>query len=64
MYTFVCSYILSEQTVLAKPHKPKCSITCWEIEHQMVVPSILTNSTCKNCWCSAWLFSKPKEKDY
>ena len=33
-----------------------------EIERQMVVPIISNTSTCKQCWCTACLFTKPKNQ--
>ena len=47
--------------ILAKPHQPKGSFDCGEIERQMVVPSISNTSTYKQWWCTACLFVKPKE---
>ena len=48
--------------ILARPHQPKGSSDRGEIERQMVVPSISSTSTCKQCWCTACLFAKPKRK--
>ena len=48
--------------ILARPHQPKGSFDRGEIEHQIVVPSMSNTSTCKQCWCTACLFAKPKKK--
>ena len=48
--------------ILARPHQPKGSFDCGEIECQMVVPSTSNSSICKQCWCTVCLFAKPKKK--
>ena len=48
--------------ILAKPRQPTGSFDCGEIIYQMVVPSISNTLTCKQCWCTACLFAKPKKK--
>ena len=43
---------------LARPHQPNGSSDHGELEHQMVVPSISSTSTCKQYWCTVCLFAK------
>ena len=39
--------------ILARPHQPKGSFDCGEIERRMVVPIISTASIFKQCWYTA-----------
>ena len=48
--------------ILAKPHQQKGSLSCGEIERQMVVPTNSSTSTCTKCWCTSCLFAKAKKK--
>ena len=48
--------------ILAKPHQQKGLSSCGEIERQMVVPIHSSASTCKKCWCIAYLFAKAEKK--
>lgn len=48
--------------ILAKLQQQKDSLSCGEIERQMVVPTISSASTCTKYWCTAYLFAKVKKK--
>ena len=47
--------------ILEKPHQQKGSLLSREKGRTMVVPFILSASTCTKCWCLACLFAKAKK---